>query len=46
MKVTIIPSKTNREKADFPSLRVALEWAKCNNITDLHLIKIVVKKEE
>ena len=44
MKVIIVPSKTQQEKADFPSLRAALEWAKGNNITDLHLIKVVVKK--
>lgn len=44
MKVTITPSKTDREKPEFPSLRAALEWAKGNNITDLHLIKITVKK--
>ena len=44
MKVTITPSKTQQEKADFPSLRAALEWAKGNNITNLHLIKITEKK--
>lgn len=44
MKVTITPSKTQKEEVVFPSLRAALEWAKGNNITDLHLIKITVKK--
>lgn len=44
MKVIITPSKDNKEKADFPSLRVALEWAKNNQKTELHLTKIIVKK--
>lgn len=44
MKVIITPSKDNKEKSDFPSLRAALEWAKANGKTELHLIKIVIKK--
>jgi len=44
IKVTFTPSKTQQERADFLSLRAALEWAKDNNITDLHLIKIIAKK--
>ena len=44
MKVIITSSKNNKEKADFSSLRNALEWAKANGKTELHLIKIVVKK--
>lgn len=44
MKVIITPSKTNREEPEFPSLRCALEWAKNNNMTELHLIKIVIKE--
>ena len=45
MKVIITtPSKDNKEKSDFPSLRAALEWAKANDKTELHLIKIIIKK--
>ena len=44
MKVIITPSKDNKEKADFSSLRTALEWAKNNQKTELHLIRIVIKK--
>ena len=44
MKVIITPSKTNREEPEFPSLRCALELAKNNNMTELHLIKIVIKE--
>ena len=44
MKVIITPSKDNKEKGDFLSLRAALEWAKANNKTELHLIRIIVKK--
>lgn len=45
MKVIITPSKDNKIKDDvFPSLRAALEWAKNNKETELHLIKIVIKK--
>jgi hypothetical protein len=43
MKVIITPSKDNKEKIDFPSFRTALEWAKANGKTELHLIKIVIK---
>ena len=44
MKIIVTPSKNNKEKSDFPSLRAALEWAKANNKTELHLIQIIVKK--
>lgn len=44
IKVIITPSETNREEPDFESLRSALEWAKHNNMTELHLIKIVIKE--
>ena len=44
MNVIITPSKNNKEKIDFPSLRAALEWAKSNQKTDLHLTKIIIKK--
>lgn len=44
MKVIITPSKDNKEKIDFSSLRTALEWAKSNQKTELHLTKIIMKK--
>ena len=44
MNVIITPSKDNKEKIDFPSLRVALEWAKINQKTELYLTKIIIKK--
>lgn len=43
MKVTITFCTNNKEKIDFPSLRAALEWAKANGKTELHLIKITIK---
>ena len=43
MKVVITPSKDNKEKSDFSSLRAALEWAKSNQKTELHLTKIIIK---
>lgn len=43
MKIIITPSKNNKEKSDFSSLRAALEWAKVNDKTELHLIKIIIK---
>ena len=44
MNVIITPSKDNKAKIDFPSLRAALEWAKINQKTELHLTKIIIKK--
>ncbi len=44
MKVIITPSKGNKEKIDFSSLRAALEWAKSNQKTELYLTKIIIKK--
>ena len=43
MKITIVNTTKQEIKADFPSLRCALEWAKNNQINELKLEKIIVK---
>ena len=43
MNIIITPSKNNKEKIDFSSLRAAIEWAKSNQKTELHVTKIIIK---